>query len=99
MKRLMMVVRTLALALSGALAAQTAGASMMAQPQVTGHVTALASSEVIVVDGHRYLVAANSAAFKAMGSIHVGDAVSLYLDGPARNSASHVTAIQVTNAP
>jgi uncharacterized protein (AIM24 family) len=99
MKRLATVVRALALTLSGALAAQSASASMMVQPQVTGHVTALASNEVIVVDGHRYLVAANSAAYKIMSSLHVGDAVSLYLDGPVRNSASHVTAIQVTHAP
>jgi len=93
------LVRNAVLALSAALASQAADASMMAQPQVTGHVTALASSGVVVVDGRRYLVAPNSVAYRIISSLHVGDAVSLYMDGPAQSSASHVTAIQVANAP
>lgn len=99
MKNTATVLWALIVACSGTLLAPTAEAAMIAQPQVSGHITAVASNEVVVVDGHRYLVAVNSAAYKVMSSLHVGDAVGLFLDGPANNSASHVTAIKVTNAP
>lgn len=93
MKRLTAIVPIVLLALSATFAVQPAAASMVARPQLSGHVTALASNEVIVVDGHRYLVAVNSAAYKTMASLRVGDSVDLYFDGPVKNSASHVTAI------
>ena len=95
MKRLAILLHTSALALGGLLLAQPSLASKPVLPQVTGHVTALASNEVIVVDGRRYPIAVTSGAYKTMSHIHVGDAVALIFDGPVNSSAAHVTAIQL----
>ena len=97
MIRLNSMLRVATLVLSGTLVAQNALASKPVMPQVSGHITALASTEVIVVDGHRYLVAVTSSAYKTMSGLHIGDAVSLIFDGPASRSASHVIAIQTAH--
>ena len=94
MIRLKSSLQAATLALCGGLMTHYALASKPVLPQVSGHVTALASNEIIIVDGHRYLVAVASGAYKAMSSIHVGDAVSLILSGPLTSSASHVIVIQ-----
>jgi len=83
------------LAVLGAAAlAGTAAASTIRQPQVSGHVTAIAGTTAISVDGHQYLIAAGTLAFQSVASIHVGDIVSLILDGSPNSSASHVILIQ-----
>ena len=68
-------------------------ASRIVQAQVTGHVTAMLGDASISVDGKEYLIAAGSAAFHSMQTVHVGDQVSLIMDGPPTSSASHVTVI------
>jgi len=87
-----------ALILAAALGMQPVQASRMVAPQVTGRVTAMGSNTTIVVDGKRYLVAVNSAAYKALADLHVGDSVGLILNGSPGSSAAHVTAIQVNRA-
>ena len=42
----------------------------------------------------QYLIAAGTLAFQSVASIHVGDIVSLILDGSPNSSASHVILIQ-----
>lgn len=86
------------LAVANVVSIAPAVAIVVVAPQVTGRVTAIPSSTVIVVDGHQYLVAANSPAFKTLQTVHVGDSVGLMLDGPAKSSASHVTSILVSPA-
>jgi hypothetical protein len=83
----------LAVVTSAALAG-TASASTIQQAQVTGHVTAIAGGTAISVDGHQYLIAAGSLAYQSVGTIHVGDMVSLVFNGPPSSSASHVILIQ-----
>jgi hypothetical protein len=68
-------------------------ASRIVQAQVTGHVTAILGDASISVDGKEYLIAAGSAAFHSIQSVHVGDQVSLIMDGPPTSSSSHVTVI------
>jgi hypothetical protein len=63
------------------------------QPQVTGQVTAIAGDTAISVDGKQYLIAAGSAAYGSVQTVHVGDQVSLIMDGPANSAASHVIII------
>jgi hypothetical protein len=63
------------------------------QPQVTGHVTAIAGETGISVNGKQYLIAAGSSAYSSVQTVHVGDQVGLILDGPATSAASHVIAI------
>jgi hypothetical protein len=45
------------------------------------------------VDGKQYLIGAGTAAYSSVQTIHVGDQVSLILDGPANSAASHVIVI------
>jgi hypothetical protein len=84
------------LAVANVVSISPAVAIVVIAPQVIGHVTAIPSSTLIVVDGHQYLVAANSPAFRTLQTLHVGDSVGLMLDGPVKSSASHVTSIQVS---
>ena len=98
MKHLKSVSLVLAVGLAAALSSPAALASRTVDPQVVGHVTAVGSNTAIVVDGRRYLVAVNSAAYKALGDVHVGDSVGLVLNGPPANSASHVTALVTKQA-
>ncbi len=83
----------LAFAAAAALAA-TAAASTIHQAQVTGHVTAISGSSSISVDGHQYMIGAGTLAFQSIGAIHIGDMVSLVLNGPPNSSASQVILIQ-----
>jgi hypothetical protein len=84
-----------ALLLAGsATLAGTAAASTVRQAQVTGHVTGIAGNAAISIDGHQYSIGAGTLAYQSVGSIHVGDMVSLVFDGPISSSASHVILIQ-----
>jgi hypothetical protein len=98
MKYLKSVSLLLAGGMAVALAPPPAQASRTVEPQVVGHVTSVGSNTAIVVEGRRYLVAVNSAAYKALGDVKVGDSVGLILNGPPTNSASHVTALVTKQA-
>jgi hypothetical protein len=86
------------LALASVAGTSPAVATIAITPQVTGHVTAIPSATLIVVDGHQYLVAVNSPAYQTLQNLHVGDRVGLILNGPAKSSSSHVMSIQVSPA-
>jgi hypothetical protein len=89
----------LALLLAAAAAfAAPAVASRVIAPQVTGHVTAIAGSTAISVDGHQYLIGAGTLAAQNIGMVHIGDQVGLVLNGPPTSSASHVIMIQQMGA-
>jgi hypothetical protein len=79
--------------IAAAVCSAPAMASRVVQPQVTGHVTAIAGS-TISVDGHQYLIGAGSIAAQKVGTFHVGDLVGLVLNGPPTSSASQVILIQ-----
>jgi hypothetical protein len=81
-------------ALTGAVLAGPASASTIRQAQVVGHVTAIAGNAAISIDGHQYLIGAGTLAYQSVGTIHIGDMVSLVFDGPPSSSASHVVLIQ-----
>jgi hypothetical protein len=78
---------------TAAFAAPAIAAKVM-PPQVTGHVTAIAGSTSISVDGHQYMIGAGTMAAQNITMFHVGDLVGLMLNGPATSSASHVVMIQ-----
>ncbi len=89
--------RNAALALAVVVAATLAGsaaASTIRQAQVSGHVTAIGGTSSISIDGHTYLIGAGTLAYQSIGSIRVGDIVSLVLDGAPNSSAAHVILIQ-----
>jgi hypothetical protein len=82
-----------ALAIAALAIGTPAFATRTLQPQVTGQVTAIAGETAISVNGKQYLIAAGSAAYSSVQTLHVGDQVGLILDGPANSAASHVIAI------
>jgi hypothetical protein len=82
-----------ALAIAAMAIGTPAFALQAVQPQVSGHVTAIAGDTAISVDGKQYLIGAGTAAYSSVQTIHVGDQVSLILDGPANSAASHVIVI------
>jgi hypothetical protein len=67
--------------------------SRLLPPPITGTVTATPSSGTIEVDYRSYHVRANSAASRALSSIHVGEIVDIVWDGLPNSSNIEVTSI------
>jgi hypothetical protein len=74
-------------------------ATMRSTPQVTGQVTAITADVTITVDGRQYAIAAGSPAATTIRTLHIGDRVSLYMDGPASKTGSHVVSIDPQSSP